>query len=43
MNDYNDYTIEELLSEIKNDSSWESDALKREALVNQLKDILERV
>ena len=37
MDDNNDYTIEELLEEAKNDPGWEPDAEKRAALVEQLK------
>ena len=43
MDDNYKYSIEELLSEAKNDPSWEPDDKKREALVKQLKEILERI
>ena len=39
----NDYTIEELLEEAKNDPNWEPDANKRAVLTAQLKRILSSI
>ena len=43
MNDNDEYTIDELLEEAKNDPSWEPDAVKRATLVAQLKRELSHV
>ena len=40
MNDNDNFTVQELLEEAKNDPSWESDPEERATLTEQLKRIL---
>ena len=42
MDDYCEYTFEELLEDAKNDPSWEPDPEKREMLARRLKTIVEK-